>query len=203
MQERHYPRSPENSPLHAHRQSSWLASFVAVAGAAAFALLSTGCPEPADLENPEQYPKRGGASGGSASGGSASGGSAAGGGGSAAGGGGNLAACETPCMATVLETCAVCHSSAAKLGMLDLSPGYTARLKDKPATHSQISTANPTCPSGDSLINSASPEESWLLKKVSAAQGTCGDPMPAPSGLMGEQLQCMKDYVSCVAAGGM
>lgn len=203
MQERHYPRSPENSPLHAHRQSSWLASFVAVAGAAAFTLLSTGCPEPADLENPEQYPKRSGASGGSASGGSASGGSASGGGGSAAGGGGSLAACETACMAKVLETCTLCHSTAMPLGMLDLqTPGYSARLKDQSATHSGITTANPECPSGDKLIDSANKDASWLLKKVSGGQGTCGDAMP-PGGLQGDQLKCAQDYVSCVATGGM
>ncbi|MDF3065940.1 MAG: hypothetical protein K0R38_1541 [Polyangiaceae bacterium] len=186
----------------ARQRSSWLSVLAAVAGTAALSLFSVGCPEPADLDNPEIYPKRGGDTGasGSATGGSSSAtaGSATGG---SATGGGNLAACETACMADILVTCTACHSSAFKLGMLDLSPGYTARLKDQPATHSEV-VSPADCPSGDKLINSAAPDESWLLKKVSAAQGTCGGPMPAPSGLAGAELQCMKDYVSCVAMGG-
>ncbi|RYZ07973.1 MAG: hypothetical protein EOO73_09740 [Myxococcales bacterium] len=106
-------------------------------------------------------------------------------------------------MATILQTCNACHSSALKLGMLDLSPGYSARLKDAPATHSEIPNANPDCPSGDKLIDSANKDASWLLKKVSGQQGTCGGPMPAPPGLMGADLQCVQTYVGCVVAGGM
>jgi hypothetical protein len=104
-------------------------------------------------------------------------------------------------MTKVLESCTGCHGSALKIAMLDLSEGYTGRLKDVPATHADIAGGGSGCPSGDKLIDTASPENSWLLKKVSSQQGGCGDPMPQGSGLMGDDLKCVQDYVSCVAGG--
>jgi hypothetical protein len=204
VQERHYPRSTEQSPFDAHGRTSWLASLVAAAGTAALTLFSVGCPEPADLDNPEIYPKRGGATGGTAAGGTAAGGTAAGGtatGGTATGGTPGGATCESTCMTNVLKGCTSCHGEALKLGMLDLqTAGYTARLKDQPATHAE---AMGTCPTGDKLIDSANPMNSWLLKKVSSQHGDCGDAMPLGAGLAGDDLKCVQDYVSCVATGGM
>jgi hypothetical protein len=184
-------------------------------------LLSVGCPEPADLDNPGAYPKPGGNAasgsanggtpgGGTPNGGNATGGMAAGGGttggmtagGMATGGSGNPASCETACMKDVLEGgCTLCHGANLKSAMLDLeAAGYTGRLKDQPPTHAE---AGGTCPTGDKLIDSANPMSSWLLKKVSGGQGSCGTNMPPGTGLAGEDLKCVQDYVSCVAAGGM
>lgn len=204
MQERHFTRS--ESPLgKARRTRPWLAILAAAAGTVSLALFNAGCPEPADLQNPEMYPLPGGSSAGTAAGGSATGGSATGGattGGSATGGSATGATCETPCMTTVITTCKVCHGAALKSSDLDLeAAGYTARLKDVPAKHGGLMGA-PMCPTGDKLIDSAAPAQSWLLKKVSSQEGDCGDPMPQGSGLMGDQLKCVQDYVTCVATGG-
>lgn len=204
MQKRHFPESEsELSPSDAPpRTSSRLMYLVAAAGTAALTLFSAGCPEPADLQTPEIYVAGAMAtSGGTAAGGTAAGGTAAGG--TAAGGTASGAACETACMATVLKNCTICHGAVLKSSMLDLeAAGYTARLKDQPAVHGDIAVAH-TCPSGDKLIDSANPAESWLLKKVSSMDGECGDPMPQGTGLMGDNLKCVQDYVSCVATGGM
>jgi hypothetical protein len=214
VQQRHSPRSTEQSPFDARRRHSWLQHLAAVAGTSALTLFSVGCPEPADLDNPEMYPKRGGtagstASGGTASGGTASGGTASGGtassgtasSGTASGGTASFAACETGCMTQVLDGCTLCHGDALKSAMLDLkTAGYSARLKDQPATHAE---AQGPCPSGDKLIDSGNPAESWLLKKVAGAQGTCGTEMPPSAALTGTDLKCVQDYVSCVATGGM
>jgi hypothetical protein len=164
-------------------------------GVSALTLFAVGCPEPADLQNPDAYPAPtpppAGGSGSSA-------GSGAGGG--AAGGGSTLAACETPCMTTVLAAqCKLCHSTMLKLsGTLDFeTPGYSARLKDKPAEH-MGSTPGP-CPTGDKLIDSATPANSWLLKKVTDMQGMCGTVMPAPTPLPAADQACFTTYVNCVA----
>lgn len=202
MQERHYLGS---SSL-CRSASRFLTAFVGISSAAAFSLLSTGCPQPADLENPEQYPTRDGAgtagtaAGGTAAGGTAAGGSATGGTATGGSGGGSSTTCETACFNKILtDSCNLCHGSAMPLGGLDLaSPGYTARLKDKPSTHTD---AMGQCPTGDLLINSAMPMESWLLKKVSSKQETCGEPMPLGAGLTGADLDCATAYVNCVAGG--
>jgi hypothetical protein len=199
VQERQFTRS-ESEPSAARRTSAWLAGLAAAAGTASLALFSVGCPQPADLQDPQQYPLPGGSSGGSTTGGSATAGTTSGG--SATGGSGGGATCETPCMATVITTCKTCHGAALKSSDLDLeAAGYTARLKDVPAKHGGLMGA-PACPMGDKLIDSANPAESWLLKKVSSQEGDCGDPMPQGTGLAGDQLKCVQDYVSCVATGG-
>jgi hypothetical protein len=224
QQRQHTPSESESSlsalPSSASRgsRSSRLVGLVAAAGAVVLALLGTGCPQPADLETPEVYCKPGesivdmttglvtgcksGGSGGTAAGGTAAGGTAAGG--TAAGGTGSadLSKCEVACMATVLTKCTICHGNGAlKYSDLDLqTPGYSARLKDKPAVHKDINgMAIATCASGDLLVNSQAPMDSWFLKKVASQDGECGDPMPQGTGLMGDELTCVQTYVSCVA----
>jgi hypothetical protein len=161
-------------------------SFVG-ACAALLSFFAVGCPQPGDLENAEAYPadpsvpKAGSNGGGS---GGMSGGTA----------------CEdTACVKEVLTTCNGCHG-AAKLGKLDLqSAGVASRLKDVASAHDSPGPGA-QCPTGDKLVDSANVAESWLLKKITGQQGTCGTKMPA-EGLEGAQLQCMKDFVSCVANG--
>lgn len=212
MQQRQFSRSESELTFqHAQRAARLTAALrglAAIVGAAALSVLSVGCPGAADLENPGQFCKPGaslvdasgqvtgckpdGATGGSTSGG---------GGSSAAGttsGGAPGSPCETACMTALFRKCTVCHGSALQSSGLDLEkPGYTARLKDQPAQHGQIS-GTPTCPSGDKLVDSMNPTASWLLKKVSAQEGECGDPMPAPSGSSADEIACVTTYVNCV-----
>jgi len=162
-------------------------------GASVLALFAVGCPEPADLANPGDYPT---ATAGTNTG--TAGGATAGTGGSAS----PSAACESTCMASIIgATCKGCHGKAIKLaGTLDLeTAGYTGRLKDKPAEHPLLD-ASAMCPTGDLLIDSAAPANSWLLKKVSNQQGTCGAVMPSPP-LTSEEVACVQTYVTCVAGG--
>lgn len=185
--------------MHHHKWGSF-------PGAIALGWLAVGCPQPADLENPDAYNKNppGGPTG--------AGGSAAGSGTTAgAGGSGAPPNCESDCinkLFTVGSACAICHYAnvppdALSLGKLDLSPGYTARMRDKPAAHVDINFAPfpaGTCPSADLLINTTTPGESWLWKKVNGDQGTCGTRMPQPPATIGAtQIACVKDYIECVA----
>jgi hypothetical protein len=156
--------------------------------AALLSLLAVGCPQPADLENPEDFPpdpsfsKAGSSSGGS-------------------GGGGNTACEDVACVKTVFEGCNACHG-AAKLGKLDLlSPGVASRLKNVASAHDSPGVGA-QCPTGDKLIDSANPAESWFLKKINNQQGNCGTVMPSTGMLQGAELQCMQDFVTCVATGG-
>jgi hypothetical protein len=186
---------PDNSMVEASTlrsvPSRRLERMVTGAGAAVLALFMAGCPTPADLDDPAMYDAPA-PTGGMATGGGGSGGSGGGGGSSAS-------SCETPCMATVLAGCVVCHSSGAMLGKLDLMGDYTARLKDQPAKHD---SAGAGCPPGVKLIESGNAANSWLLKKVSNQQGDCGTAMPGNPGLTGADLMCVQSYVTCVAGGG-
>jgi hypothetical protein len=163
-------------------------------GASVLALFAVGCPEPADLANPQDFPTAAGTSTGTA--GSTGGGVTAGTGGMPASG----ASCESTCMASIIgTTCKACHGKALKIaGTLDLeSAGYTDRLKGKPSEHPAVDAS--ACPMGDKLIDTDTPANSWLLKKVSNQQGTCGTMMPASPPLTSDQLSCFQTYVSCVA----
>ena len=123
---------------------------------------------------------------------------------------GPLSVCETPCVQAIftkdVADCKLCHSSPGGLTSsgLDLqSPNVTARLKDVPAKHADISPPGsfPNCPVGDKLIDSANPTESWLLKKIRGEQGPCGTQMPQPpTTLTLTERACVETYVFCVAA---
>jgi hypothetical protein len=182
---------------------------VATVGAALLALFAVGCPEPGDLQNADVYPAPAAPAGGSGStaGTSSGGGSTAGtssGGGSTAGT--SSGSCETACMAAIINAqgtgCKNCHGKQIKLaGTLDFeTAGYSARLKDVPAEHAGVA-AGAACPSGDKLIDSAAPANSWLLKKVTGMQGDCGTSMPTGSTLSASDQACMTTYVNCVAGG--
>ena len=120
-------------------------------------------------------------------------------------------ACEDPCVAKIFRgsaaSCKLCHTSKAtdagglQSSGLDLeSPNPAPRLKDVPAKHTDVVNSSSSCPVGDKLIDTANPEQSWLLKKLRGIQGTCGTQMPQPpTSLRGEDLVCMENYVYCVA----
>ena len=113
-----------------------------------------------------------------------------------------MANCETACFTTAMMGCTGCHGNMLKSAMLDVeAAGISARLKDKPATHADV--ADPSgCPTGDKLIDSANPMESWFLKKVNGQQGTCGAAMPIGPALSAADQECVKTFVTCVATGG-
>jgi hypothetical protein len=133
----------------------------------------------------------------------------AGGSGVPAGAGGAAAtsldeACRTSCSDEIFNavaSCKLCHGASSKLGGLDLeSPGRAARLKNVPAKHIDIALPGAQCPIGDKLIDSANVQQSWLLKKITGAQGTCGEPMPVTGPLLPEQRACLTSWIGCVAS---
>lgn len=171
------------------RRARWLSASL---GASLLALFAVGCPEPGDLQNPGAFPLPP-SSGGSATAGSGTGGS-------------TPAGCETACVAAIINAtgtgCKTCHGKAIKLsGTLDFeTEGYTQRLKDKPAEHAGVA-AGSTCPTGDKLIDSATPANSWLLKKINDMTPGCGTVMPSSGPLSAADNACFTTYVNCVAGG--
>jgi hypothetical protein len=174
-----------------------LRRLAAWAATSALLLATSGCPQPGDLEDPEAYCKPGASIVDARGKVVGCNGQASSGGGMAAGG------CDTACINELFaNTCTSCHTSSAPLGGLDLqSAGVAARLKDQAAKHQSVD--NPAqCPSGDKLVDSASPTESWLLKKVNGQQGSCGTQMPPGNMPVSQaELACLTAYVSCVGGG--
>ena len=219
MQERQFPQSGPARLVHDETRARrlWRAHRIKAAAGISVVTLSLfalGCPQGADLENPNFYCKPEasvidanhnvtGCAGGPAVGGS---GSTAG---SGSGGSGMMtASCETGCMTAIINApagCKLCHTSnpaTRTSGTLDFeTAGYSARLKDKPAEHSNV-PAGSTCPMGDKYIDSAAPANSWLLKKITGMQGSCGTVMPS-TGMLGQaDVMCVTTYVNCVAMSG-
>jgi hypothetical protein len=200
VQQRQFPPFDFEKLTHAEQRALRASarrtrSLVASVGAGMLALLAIGCPEPGDLQNPGAYPAPAPAP---------VGGSAAAAGSGTGGGAANGSECESACMAAIIKaTCKTCHGTAAKLGgTLDMeSAGYTARLKDHPSEHAAVAS-DAMCPTGDKLVDTMKPAESWLLKKVMSQQGTCGTPMPVGAALSTADQMCFQTYVSCVAPGG-
>jgi hypothetical protein len=165
-------------------------------GAGALALFAAGCPEPGDLQDAGAYPAPPKAGSSSTTAGSGTGGS----GGSAA------VTCEVECVNKLFQKeqtpCLFCHSKATHLGDLDLeSPDYTSRLKNQPAKHTGFTGPTTDCPTGDKLIDTTTPANSWLLKKIHNEQKTCGTVMPQSGALTADQKTCLETYVTCVAGG--
>lgn len=185
--------------MHHHKWGSFR-------GAIALGLLAVGCPQPADLENPDAYNKTPPNGAGGTAGNGQSGG---------AGGGGAPPNCEVACVNTIFSSiqangCKACHAGVAKLGGLDLSvPGYTARLKDQKAKHldgdpnltgqEQPLPPSANCPQSDSLIDTSDPSKSWLWRKLNQDQDLCGSFMPIGKVLPASDLACIKGYIECVA----
>ena len=183
------PSEPRPSLQLAATRSS-RAAVRLLAGTAASALLAlfaTGCPEAADLANPEMYAAPAAAGTGSGTAGSA-------------GSGNTGSPCEVACIKKVFQEsaplCKACHGGMILSSELDLgADGFTARLKDQPAKH--LDATGP-CPTGDKLIDVNDPAKSWLLKKVKGDHGECGTQMP-PNPLGAMDMACVETYVYCVA----
>jgi hypothetical protein len=200
-------------------------------GAAGLSLIVTqaGCPGGAELENPDSYPGRfpsTAAGTGSAVGGTSNGGT----GGSGTAGTGTSAIldlstvdCGSLSAATVLSMdCASvgCHrttTAVPAIAKLDLTPndGLAARVKDVPAQHLNIqcsATGAPymeciptTCPAPGAvlLVNSNTPDASWMMSKVRNMTPGCGTPMPATDGYTTANAAnegCIEAIIHAIAA---
>jgi hypothetical protein len=118
-----------------------------------------------------------------------------------------------------------CHNSATRSAQLDLTPDslLIARVLDVPAPFSGISKLAfgpclpAKCPPRGSvmLIDSTSPESSWMLRKMEAfdfdtPNGVpdmgCGTAMPYPPGGMGytlERAACLTSFFLAIAQIGV
>lgn len=141
-----------------------------------------GCP--GTLDNPSQFSE--GVDGSADSGGSG-------------GSGGSAPQCDIP-VASVPEqlfapTCGTssCHDASVPAGELDLvSPGVEGRLLDKPS--SQCTT--------ETLVDTTTPANSFLLEKVSQVPDDCGDRMPLGGVLPPEKIACVRDWIDLVIGNG-
>lgn len=167
-----------------------LRALLCCVGAGMLTLFAAGCPQPGDLEDPGAYPAppKAGSSG------------TTGGNTGTAGTSSSGAECEVACLSTAFTPCKVCHGAALLVPKLDLQkPGYTALLKNQPAQYTGVPPA--MCPNPPAkLIDTTTPANSWLLKKIKNDVGQCGTPMPPPMAplLAGADLKCVEDYVACV-----
>ncbi len=162
-------------------------------------------------------PSTGGSSG--SSGAPSSGGS----GGSGTGSGGSTTAAMQPvptvagCDFTKIlpASCNVlgCHKGSFASAKLDLTPdmGLVGRLKDVVATHGDIPcpdnaamTCMPTtCPAGVKLVDSANPQNSWMIDKLEGNVSMCGTIMPQPGSgysLDATGKACLESLVTAIAA---
>lgn len=169
------------APASVARRAVWqLVAVSAIAGA-----LLVGCP--GSLDNPSQFSEGVGD------------GSAGTGGGGSGGSGGSPVECDIP-VAMVPEqlftpTCATssCHDTSMPAGELDLiSPDLPSRLLDQPSSQ---------CPV-EILVDSATPENSLLLDKVTNAAPGCGDRMPLGGSLPPEEIACVRAWIELITGGG-
>jgi hypothetical protein len=139
---------------------------------------------------------------------------AAGNGGGAMSPGGTLpfesAECDFP--AVLSSTCATsgCHKQTAAIPVaagLSLLPdsGFVSRVKDVPATHSDIycgSVPCPTipaeCPTSAKLVDSANWQESWIYRKITDPMG-CGETMPPSVTFPAANRACIELLVKTIA----
>jgi hypothetical protein len=119
------------------------------------------------------------------------------------GGCGSIDAAGCDVQVALRQSCARsgCHSSLDRYGSLDLSDlsAVAAQMVDQWAPHSDITCSEPGMPfractpdelpqycpgptAGVKLIDSANPNESWVLRKLNGTQGMCGDAMPMAPG---------------------
>lgn len=153
-----------------------------------------------------------------------SGGSATAGTGSPAGNAGSAGSLSVGCdyVPALSRSCAIagCHNSRLLVAGLDLTPNppenLIARLKDKPAGHADIDCGDgrnfvpcvpATCPPPGTalLVDSANPDDSWILRKLNGTHDDCGNQMPMAPGdrdFDAATKACVEDLVRAIAAAG-
>lgn len=110
-----------------------------------------------------------------------------------------------------------CHNTTHMMSGLDLqAAGYEQRIVNAPVTYGDISCPDPaggplpvecvptTCAQGTGqlLINTTTPSESWMLKKLLGTHGDCGDQMPlAPGKVTAEERACLESWIHYLAGG--
>ncbi|HWP08744.1 MAG TPA: hypothetical protein VNN72_23540 [Polyangiaceae bacterium] len=108
------------------------------------------------------------------------------------------------------NTCAksFCHGRNFVAGLdLRTDPGLAMRLLDVPATFSDVPCADDvtrncipdTCPTGALLVDSANPEASWMLSKLTVATRACGDLMPPSDGAKTADYPCFRAIIEAIA----
>lgn len=110
---------------------------------------------------------------------------------------GGAPAAPPDCVAAVFAAkCTSCHGMATApfFGGLDLSGDFVPRLLDKNATYMTVVDMS-ACVPGTKLIDSNTPSNSWLLKKINAEQGTCGTAMPQVGVLSADEKTCLQNWV--------
>jgi hypothetical protein len=139
----------------------------------------------------------GGTTGGVMSTGGTTGGTAPSTGGMPATGG---AAVVPDCVKTALtaKCTTACHNmtNAPFFGGLDLTNDFVPRLLDKNATFMGTGTPIPaSCPTGIKLIDSATPANSWFLKKINGDVNMCGTSMPQGGTLTPDEKTCFETWI--------
>jgi len=192
--------------MHPPRQPAPLHSVLLLSGISlALILTQSGCPQGAELENPEAWAARIGSGGTGAM--------------------GALDFTKIECSATLSgatgvpaadflnTTCAknFCHGKNFVVG-LDLRPdsGFATRTLDVNAMHGGIPCPDDiteecvpaSCPAPGTakIINSADPTTSWILTKVHNGQSDCGGQMPDTAGLNADKDACIIAIVNATAA---
>ena len=114
------------------------------------------------------------------------------------------AGCDMP---KALMSCAPCHQGPMGIGKpfdLKTAPLWS-RFLDKPASLEDGSGAKiPGCQATPALlINSTTPAESWILKKVNGTQdASCGGQMPDGGLKDATAKKCIQDWIMNIATNG-
>jgi mono/diheme cytochrome c family protein len=84
------------------------------------------------------------------------------------------------------QRCAGCHKGMFAPKGLKLDPAHIAAILDKPSQ--EVPTLK--------IVDTTSPETSYLLKKVRRESGIKGKPMPPPKALTAEELQVIETWIA-------
>jgi len=112
----------------------------------------------------------------------------------------------------IVTTCmtSFCHSGKAEaLGKpydLVTAPVWK-RMFNQPASYDDgfgTGTKSANCPTTPAkLIDSLTPADSWVLKKITGEQGMCGGGMPAMGGITNATTKkCFQDWIMNIATNG-
>ena len=86
----------------------------------------------------------------------------------------------------VQQRCAGCHKGMFAPKGLKLDPAHIAAILDKPSQ--EVPTLK--------IVDTKSPEASYILKKVRRESGLAGKPMPPSKALTVEELQIIETWVA-------
>jgi hypothetical protein len=86
----------------------------------------------------------------------------------------------------VQKNCAGCHKGRTPSKGLNLEPANLAAVIDAPSSGAP----------GAKIVDRASPEASYLLKKVRREKGIAGKPMPPGKALAAEELKVLEEWIA-------